>query len=299
MGRSYALRTVAAACGFVALMATPARADPFDACIDSAEQGQRLRLEGKLTRAREKLLACSQAQCPVVVRSDCSRWLSEIERLTPSIVLRAVDSAGADVVDVRVEVDDRTLTERLDGSEIHVDPGQHVFRFTRAGAAPMEQTVLVREGEQHRPVSVIFATPVPVPPKEGSGLAPVRSGTEADMRPLPAAPPRSRVNVVWPIAAIGAGGLAIAGASYLWISGLSEHGTLVSGCGATHSCSSSDVDSAHQKLVVGDVTAGAGIALVALGIGILILDRAPDERAKAVAIQPVPSGALLVVDGSL
>jgi hypothetical protein len=38
-----------------------AEADPIDTCIAAAEEGQRLRLDGELTFAREKLLACIAA----------------------------------------------------------------------------------------------------------------------------------------------------------------------------------------------------------------------------------------------
>src|ERR1700733_10936252 len=82
-----------------------AHADPLDACIASAEAGQRLRLEAKLTSAREKLLACSQAECPTVLRADCAKWLAEVDRVFPSLVVRAVDGAGADIVEASVYLD--------------------------------------------------------------------------------------------------------------------------------------------------------------------------------------------------
>jgi hypothetical protein len=290
---------VSAACALATLPSRPARADQVDACIATAEEAQRLRQSVKLIRSREKLVACSQAACPTVVRSDCSRWLAEVDELVPSLVLRAVDSAGADLTDVVVTVDGQVIAERLDGSEIHVDPGQHVFRLTRAGAPPIEQNVLIREGEQHRTLSVVCPGPVSVPPQEGGAVGAEPKRADVDLQPPMGAPSPSRVPLAWPISAIGAGGLAFAGASYLWISGLNARAALVSGCGVTRSCSPSDVDSARRTLVIGDVTAGAGVALVALGVGILLLGRTPAARAVAVAIHPVPGGALLGVSGNL
>jgi len=283
----------------MAAMLAPASAsaETID-CIDTAEQAQQLRLDGRLTRAREKLLACSQTRCPSIVRSDCSRWLSEVDELMPSLVLRAVDGAGGDVIDVRVEIDNQLITERLDGSEIHVDPGQHVFRFTRAGAPPIEQTVLVREGEQHRRVSVVCPGPVSVPSPQTTLLGAQPSRADPP-RPLQAAVSGPRIPLVWPVATIGAGGIALAGAAILWVSGLSDRASLVSGCGTTHSCQSSDVDSAHRKLVIGDVTAAAGVGLVAVGVGILIFGQRPAEHPVTAGIQPIPQGALLGVRGTL
>jgi hypothetical protein len=282
----------------VTLASWRAHADPVDACIATAEEAQRLRLDGKLTRSRENLLACAQATCPAVVRSDCSRWLAEVDELMPSLVLRAVDSAGADRIHVRVAVDDQLITERLDGSEIRVDPGQHVFRLTCAGAPAVEQMVLVRPGEQHRKLSLVCPEPVSVAPPQRATVGVEFSRSDADVQPVQGTSSHPRVALVWPIAAMGAGSIALAAASSLWISGLNDRATLVSGCGTTHSCAPSEVDSAHQKLVIGDVTAVGGVAFIALGVGILILGRTPAARVTA-AIHPVPGGALIGVRGDL
>jgi hypothetical protein len=282
----------------VTLTSWHAHADPVDACIATAEEAQRLRLDGKLTHSRENLLSCAQSTCPAVVRSDCARWLAEVDALTPSLVLRAVDSAGADRIHVRVAIDEQLVTERLDGSEIHVDPGQHVFRLTCAGAPAVEQTVLVRAGEQHRTLSLVCPEPVSATPPQRATDGAELSRADAGVQPVQGTSSGSRVPLVWPIAAMGAGGIALAAASSFWISGLNEHAMLVSGCGTTHSCSPSEVDSAHQKLVVGDVTAVGGVALIALGVGILILGRTPAVRVAA-AVHPVPGGALIGVRGDL
>ncbi len=300
MGRSASAWAGFAAIACAALASSPgvARADRVDMCIGKAEEGQRLRVEGKLTRARESILACSQAECPSLVRSDCSRWLSEVDGLIPSLVIRAVDSTGADVVDVRVTVDDQIIAERLDGSEIHVDPGEHVFRFVRAGASPVQQNVLVREAEQHRTLSVVFQAT----PRVGAGPAP--SGTEADHQTADRVSPqagtsRPQVALAWPLAIVGAGGVALAAASYLWISGLSDHSSLVSTCGPQHDCSTSSVNAAHTKLVAGDIVGGAGIALGALGVGILVFGRSSAQQPMAVAVHPLAGGALLGLRGFL
>jgi hypothetical protein len=300
MGRSASAWSVFAAVAFAVLASSPgvARADRIDACIGKAEEGQRLRVQGKLTRARESILACSQADCPSVVRSDCSRWLSEVDGLIPSLVIRAVDSTGADVVDVQVTVDDQLIAGRLDGSEIHVDPGEHVFRFTRAGTAPVQQNVLVREAEKHRTLSVVF----PATPAVGAGPAP--SGADADHPAADRASPQtgasqSHVPLAWPLVILGAGGVALGVASYLWVSGLSDHSSLVSTCGVQHACSTSAVDAAHGKLAAGDVVGGAGIALAAIGAGILVFGGGSTQQPMAVAIHPLAGGALLGLRGSL
>jgi len=261
----------------------PANADPVDACISSAEAGQRLRLEAKLTSAREKLLACSQAECPTVLRADCTKWLSELDRVFPSLVVRAVNGAGADVVDVSVTIDDQRIAPRLDGSEIHVDPGAHVFRFALAGGPTIEQKILVREGEQHRILSVVF----PAPPVEQPS---------APLPPPAPPPPRS---LALPLAVVGAGAIAFGVASYFWISGVSEHSNLASTCAPSHSCDPSAVDSAHAKLVAGDVVGGVGVGLLAVGAGIFLFGgKKPAQPALALSLHPRTGGSLLTLRAS-
>jgi hypothetical protein len=108
---------------FICTTPRVATADPIDACIAAAEEGQHLRLEGQGTFAREKFLACSHVECPALLRADCTRWLSELDAVKPSLIVRAMDATGANLLDVRLFVDDRMVAVKLDGSELLVDPG--------------------------------------------------------------------------------------------------------------------------------------------------------------------------------
>jgi hypothetical protein len=73
-------------------IARAAAADPPPkaACAHAAEDGQRLRTEGKLREARESFTACAAERCPALVRSDCSGWLAEVEAAVPTVVIRAI-----------------------------------------------------------------------------------------------------------------------------------------------------------------------------------------------------------------
>lgn len=272
----------------VASTSSAARADQVDACIGAAEQSQRLRLDGRLAAARGQLLVCSRAECPAVVRSDCARWMLEVDAVLSSVVVRARDSTGAEVADVRVTIDGQPVAGELDGREIRVDPGVHVIQFTHADSAPVEQTIVLRPGEQRRLLSVAFA-----PRASGEGEARTRSaGSSAHGAPA------SRLTL-WSIGAIGGGGAALGVASYFWISGLTTHSRLVSTCGPTHSCSPSSVDSAHGELVVGDVVAGAGIALAIAGAAMLVFGHRTAPPAPAATFQLVPGGGVLGLSGIL
>src|SRR5262249_42485296 len=125
--------------------------------VSAYEKAQQLRGEAKLRAARDQLLVCSRPECPALVRQDCSQWMGEVQHALPSVVIAARDGTGHDVLAVRVSIDGVVVTETLDGKPIAVDPGPHKFKYETAGSAPIEEQVLVREGERNRPLTASFA----------------------------------------------------------------------------------------------------------------------------------------------
>jgi hypothetical protein len=271
---------------------SPARADAADECIAAAEQSQPLRRDGRLRAARQKLIVCSRPECPSLVRSDCAKWLSDVEALTPSIVVRAVDAAGADVVGVRVLVDGEAQEAR-EGKELEVDPGTHTLRVEHEGSAAVEQRIVVRESERHRMVSVSFATSGAGAPGPAPAAAAPPSSTP------PETPPASSRSLLMPIALIAVGGVGLGVASYFWASGLSDHSTMASstGCSQTHTCSQSEIDSARGKLIAGDVVGGASLVAAAVGVGLIVFGGSSAPQATPVAVEPLPGGGLLQMRG--
>src|SRR5262252_6601110 len=71
-------------------------------CVTTSEQGQADRDEGRYKRARDAFASCSNEVCPVVIRRDCVKWLSELDASAPTIVFVARDERGADLGDVTV-----------------------------------------------------------------------------------------------------------------------------------------------------------------------------------------------------
>jgi hypothetical protein len=284
------------ACSLAAVAAaTPtfSRAEPSAAgrCIAAAEQSQPLRDHGKLKAAREKLIACSRPECPSFVRSDCAKWLADLDGVMPRVVFSAVDSGGGDLVDVRVSVDGEEVAQRLDGREIAIDPGSHTVRFEHAGSAWVEQQIVIREGDRHRNLSVTFA--------------PAATSVRVEAPP-PSPAPHEQVtdggrSLVLPIVLLGVGAAGLAVASYFWLSGLSDHSSLGSSCAPTHSCAQSDVDAGQGKLVAGDVAGGLGVVAAAIGAGILLFGgghpHAQASGSTAVDVHPVAGGAAIGVVG--
>jgi hypothetical protein len=273
-----------------ATRASTARADTADRCIAAAEQSQPLRREGKLQAARLLLIACSRPECPSFVRTDCTKWLAELDTLTPSVVVRAVDSTGADVLGVRVSVDGEPMPPTLEGREIEIDPGTHTLRFEHEGRHAIEQQVVLRESERHRILTVSFE-PAAASASGSSPVSPPALGPATD------APTTEGRPLVLPIALMGAGGVGLGVASYFWLAGLSDRSTMASGCATTHTCPQSQIDSAREKLVVGDVVGGAAIVAAAVGAGLLVFGASAAPSLTPVAIEPVLGGARIDLHG--
>ncbi len=139
-----------------ALLAGGARAQTKAECLSSYTKSQDFRKHGQLIESRQQLLVCVRPKCPALLRNDCTRWLPEVEQLTPSLVLGAHDRSGNDLVDVNVTMDGHPLAQRLDGKPISVDPGVHALHFEAAGHAPVDRRVVVREGQKARSIVVAF-----------------------------------------------------------------------------------------------------------------------------------------------
>jgi hypothetical protein len=161
---------------FIASIAANAAATDVQACLASSEKGQRARANGKLREARESFLVCGNESCPAIVRRDCAQWTSELTTALPTLVFGAKDKAGRDLFDVNVSMDGESIVTKLDGKAVFVDPGRHSFKFETAGAAPVTETLLVKEGEKSRVVTVTFAIGEPAG-SGGGGSGASSSGT--------------------------------------------------------------------------------------------------------------------------
>lgn len=180
-----------------------------DACVDANTSAQALRLDGKLAAARQQLDTCNDPRCPKIVRSDCALRLAELDRAQPTVVFQVSDAKGAPVTAVHVTLDGRPFADTLDGSELRVDPGTHTITFAVGGAAPIERTIVFKEGEKRREAVVLPPTTAPDAP------APTPSPTQSTSpQPAPAqevlAPPSSGLGTQRVLGVVGMG-LGIAG----------------------------------------------------------------------------------------
>jgi hypothetical protein len=243
--------TVALVCLAASLVggAASARDDEKQACARASEEAQQLRSEGRPKEARDRLLVCARDTCPGIVRKDCTLWLAEVTAALPSVVVAAKDAQGQDVVTVKVTLDGEPFTDKVDGKAIAVNPGVHTFHFEMDGAPPVDDKVVVREGEKNRELLVTFKTPTAaLPPKPAP--PPVEPPP-----PPPAAShaPPALTYVFGGLAVVAAGGYA-----YFGIKGKSDVDNLRATCAPD--CTASQKNNASTELLVANVSFGVGVA---------------------------------------
>jgi hypothetical protein len=243
-----------------------ARADDKQACLQAFDEGQQLRIDGKLQAARDRLLFCGSDRCPPLVRQDCTQWTTEVMRAMPTVVFGARDAGGHDVPGVRVLVDGVQVADQLDGKSVSIDPGMHTVRFESPSMPAVEQQVLVRAGEKDRPVAVVFPAS-DVRPSPASGSTSASSATDRDVVGAPGPSP-----LAWVFGGLGV--VALGGALALELSVRSDADKLRASCGAM-GCPSDRVDPLVVRQDLAGVALGVGIASALVATYFFVFRRAP------------------------
>jgi hypothetical protein len=265
------------------------------ACVDQHEQAQHLRRAAQLKQARDALLVCTRDSCPSAVRADCLDWLDAVGRAIPSVVVSARLGTD-DELNVRLSIDRELVATRLDGKPIELNPGPHVFRFEINARDPIEQQVLLSEGERNRMVAVSF--PNPKEASESSAVPRASDGSDLanQYRPIPLT-----VYVLGGVALAGAGAFAGFG-----LSGLAQRSSLQSTCQPV--CSTTDVASVRSKLIAADVSLGVAVLSTAVAGYVYfsrptkVLPRQPGTARAAFGVTSIgltrgPAGGLLTMQG--
>ena len=226
-------------------------------CVAANENAQDLRRAGKLRDARTQLAVCTAGSCPAAVREDCARRLREVENALPSVVFVAKDRNGRDLSAVRVTMDGEPLVEKLDGTGIAIDPGEHRFAFAAVGLRPATSTIVVREGDSDRPLRIVLESAAPRP-------APVET-------PAAGSDGGARRALGATLAILGVGGVAVGSvfgllAKSTYDNARSECPTgVLSQCPVQATQATADKDSADGQAVVSTVAFIGGGVLLATG----------------------------------
>lgn len=176
-----------AAVAVATFAATARAADPTASeCIAANDSAVKSRDAGKLLDSRDAFVTCASPKCPASVRAECEKSLEQVNQALPTVVFEPKDVAGNDVLSpVKVSMDGKTVSDKLDGRAIPVDPGTHEFTFETSGQAPVKKTLMIHEAEKDRHEVIAFggagggapaATP---PPAQASAPAPSQLAPEA------------------------------------------------------------------------------------------------------------------------
>jgi hypothetical protein len=274
----------AAAVGLAcSLFASTAFAEPAAKadCASAYEKSQELRNAGKMRQSEGTLVKCADPTCPGFIQADCTQWLVEVQRDMPTVVIAARDERGSETEHVRVSIDGEVwLTELV---------------------KPIEQKVLVRQGQKGRAIEVSFAP--------GGGDIPAES-PYADFpreKEPPNVPPEPRPSgeFLRPYAYV-AGGVGLAGVvtfAVLGATGKSRENELRRRC--VDQCDPGDVDSIRTKYVVADVALGVGIAGLGSAVALFLLSQPKHDtttgmrRSRTVFdVRPAPGSAVVTFSGA-
>jgi hypothetical protein len=269
----------------IALTSATAPADVSkDQCVDLNSSAQKLRAAGSFSAARDALRTCGDPTCPRMVRDDCVRRTDELDRAQPTIVFDVKDDAGNDLGAVHVTIDGKPLADKLTGTALRVDPGQHTFGFAVEGKTPVTRSFLVKEGEKDRRERIVMisaqAAPSPAPDAEAP----------AGAAPEPAAPWSTRKIVGLVVGGVGVAGLVTGGVFGLLAA--SANSAQKSACASPTSCNNpSGAESDHSTLetdgTVSTVAFIAGGVLVAAGAVIFFTAaNASPPAASGLVVEP-------------
>jgi hypothetical protein len=288
--RSCLVRGAGLAVGLCLSSAPALAAVTKDQCIDANGQAQHLRTEGKLLEARAQLRTCSNPACPAIVRSDCTKRIDDLETALPTIAFEAKDGSGADLVAVKVTVDGKPLADRLDGTPLPVDPGQHVFTFEIEGQPPVARTLVLTEGVKGRREQIVLGpapAAVPAPPPVATSLPVTEPATTSGGGGMG----------TQKILGLAAGGVGVAGLVVGGVFGamtLSEKSQQQSACGsgtcspAGHAQALNDHSSGMTDSTISTIGFIAGGALV-VGGAVLFFTAHPSSQQPATGVLVAPS----------
>jgi hypothetical protein len=272
-----------------------ARADDKATCAAAYETGQEMRNRGEFLRAREQLVMCARPTCKDWMVAECTKWLDELDRRQPTIVLTAENERG-ELIDLVKVLDEsgRSIAEGATGRAIALDPGPHQLTFVARDGSKVVVLKMIQEGQQAVPIKAVFD---PVKPAHAAKPAgPAKDSASPGEKPASSSP--------WRTAGFVSLGAGVVGLGVGTVFGLVALGKKSSAnCDSSNLCdpgTTSGIEGAALGSTVGFV---AGSVLVASGLALLVFgpNKGPERAGSAeLRVTPVasPNGSSLVVGGS-
>jgi hypothetical protein len=235
-------------------------ADPtLSDCISANEASLQARADHKLRQAREQSLLCAADRCPSEMRDQCRHRVAQVNATMPTIVFAVQDGSGADLGAVKVSMDGTPIADRLEGTAISLDPGEHKFTFEVAGQPPVEKTFILREGEKNRREKIVIGPPAAAAPTNPPSSRPESPSNET------ASPNQGGSNLK--TVGLVVGGVGIAGLVVGVVSAIIAHNKRTEGDGDCPGGRCPAADRAQIDSLDGDATTAGKIAAVSFVVG--------------------------------
>jgi hypothetical protein len=304
-------------CGFALLSSTWTQvawaedeAPTKASCAQAYESAQETRASGHLQETRQRLSFCAKTECPGFVQKDCARWLEEVDRELPSIVITPSGLTTEEAAQVGVKIDGQLISGALSGAALSVDPGPHELVLERPGHPPIHRSIMAQQGVQNRPIEIAFGGQDAL-----AGAAPSDAlddsagGSSSELRPYAYA--------AWSVGAVGLGVFAVLGT----LGRADERGlkeecptfTLVPADVTPGVCLQSTIDRRksgyEREFMIADIGLATGIVGAAAGTVLFIMSvtdaSAPESGDELQAarglrwdVSPTPGGAFASVETS-
>lgn len=300
-----AFACVGALTGSTAVAAQAEEDSPSKAtCAQAYESAQESRAAGQLQETQKRLSLCARPECPSFVQKDCARWLDEVERELPSIIVKA-DGLDAQA-EVSVKLDGNHVAGALSGSALTLDPGRHELIAESPGRSSVNRIIVAQQGVQNRIVTLEFGAPIP--PRAPTELEADTGSNGSTLRPY--------AYVAWGVGAVGLGAFAVLGtlgrADERGLKDDCPSATDVPALVAPGVCLKSQADERksiyEREFVLADVGLVTGILGAATGTVLFILAATDGESSDAAGtddsarlrldLAPRPGGGYATVGGS-
>ncbi len=262
-------------------------ADPTTAdCLGASEAAFKSGSDRKLRIERSQLLVCAAPSCPADVRKECVRRVDEVNAAIPTILFEAKDGSGADISTVKVTMDGEVLAERLEGTALSIDPGEHTFTFETAGQPAVTRKLVIQEAQKERRELVTFGA-------NEAGATPSIATTAQPTFVVPPAESGSTGMGTQKMLALVAGGIGVVGlgvGTAFGLVSLSKKSDAQDAC--PNQCSSPDgVNKWSSAVSTGNVST---VALIVGGVGVagaaVLWFTAPRRMSSAAQVGLGPSG---------
>ena len=300
-----ALATICSTGAAFAQEETPSKAS----CAQAYESAQESRAAGQLQETQTRLSLCARPECPSFVQKDCARWLEEVDRELPSVVVSAPGLDAEAARQVSIEIDGKPVVDPLKGTALPLDPGRHELVALSPGRPIVSRVIMAQQGVQNRAITLDFSENTPAPALPAPEVVD-RDGAVGGsvLRPY--------AYVAWGIGAVGLGTFAVLGTL-----GKADEASLKDDCGGVTLdeayvvpgvCLKSDFegrkDTYEREYLFADVGLVTGIVGLAAGTTLFILsattgsggsaDAASDTQALRLDVEPTVGGAFASVEGA-